>query len=84
MWVQMFPKSSQLEFLCGVVGAIVIVVLGSEDDHVLKLVQYPYARMDWWSCVNNLFIIAKPLDHRGSIIMIFVLDTPTTLRGGGE
>jgi hypothetical protein len=52
MWGKLMPKRGQYEFPITLVGKEVFDLLSSEDNHVLDIVEYPYAGMDWRACPN--------------------------------
>jgi hypothetical protein len=52
MWGQLFPKKGQLKFPITLVGRDVFDLLASKDNHVLDIIQYPYAGMFWKGCRN--------------------------------
>jgi hypothetical protein len=71
MWGKLLPKRGQSECTCTTIGREIYDFLAGEDNCVLDLVQYPYARMDWSGFPHILFTTVEKANERGNIIVMF-------------
>jgi len=62
---QIMPKRGLLEYLARI-SIEALVLLTSEDDHVLFAMAFPYMRIDWRQCPSILFKLVEPLNDRGN------------------
>jgi hypothetical protein len=52
MWGKLMPKRGQSKFAITPIGNEVFDLLSSKENHILNIVDYPYAGIYWRACPN--------------------------------
>ena len=74
MWVQMMPKRGDTMFPERISHDSLDLLASVGGLNPFIMVPCPYARLDWRGCPNILFTPNEPLDDRGNITILFLLN----------